>query len=97
MPHTAVLTWDAPTSGDPVGNYDVQRASVISGVVGSFASIASPTTNTFTDSTVIAGSSYEYRVASVNAAGESAFITSSVQLIPLAIPQAPTNLVVVVS
>jgi fibronectin type 3 domain-containing protein len=97
MAHSAVLTWQAPTTGDAVQNYNVQRAPVIGGVTGTFATIASPTATTYTDLAVIAGNSYQYRVASVNSAGESAFVTSTVQLIPLAIPGVPTSLTVVVS
>lgn len=97
MAHQALLTWVAPTSGDAPSSYDVQRAPVTGGVVGTFATIASPTGTTYTDTAVTAGNSYEYRVASVNSAGESTFITSAVELIPLASPLPPTNLVVVVS
>lgn len=96
-PHSVTLTWIAPTTGDAVTNYDVQRADVVNGTVGAFATIGSPTGVSFVDTNVIAGKSYEYRVASVNAAGESTFIVSPIELIPLAVPQPPTALVAQVS
>ncbi len=100
MAHQSLLTWTAPATGDAPTSYDVQRAPVVGGVVGTFASIASvavPAT-TYTDLAVTAGSEYEYRVASVNAAGESAFDTdTTVVTIPLAIPAPPTGLTAVAS
>lgn len=97
MAHSANLTWIAPTTGDPIANYDVQRADVNAGVVGAFLTIGSPVATSYIDTTVVAGKSYEYRVASVNASGESTFITSQVVTIPLALPQPPTALTVQVS
>lgn len=97
--HQAAISWVAPATGDAPLSYDVQRALVTAGVAGAFASIASvqAPTVTYLDTTVIGGDSYEFRVASVNAGGESAFVTSSVELIPLAAPAPPTGLTVVVS
>lgn len=96
QPHQVLLAWVAPT-GDAPSSYDVQRAAVVNGSVGSFASIANPTAPTYTDLNVTAGASYEYRVASVNASGESSFLTSQVVIVPLAIPGPPTGLTAVAS
>ena len=94
MAHQVVLNWIAPTTGDPVTSYDVKRAPAPGGVIGVFASIASPepTATTYTDITVVAGQEYAYEVASVNASGESAPCTSILVTIPLAIPNPPTGL-----
>lgn len=94
MAHQVVLTWNAPTTGDPVVSYDVQRAPIVNGVVGTFASIANPepTTTTYTDTAVVAGQKYAYQVASVNAAGESSPCPSIQVAVPLASPAPPTNL-----
>jgi predicted phage tail protein len=97
MSHSVVLTWVAPAAGDPVANYDVQKAVVVDGTLGAFVSIGSPTGTTLTDTNVTPGEQAEYRVASVNTAGESSFITTAVLTIPLAIPQPPTNLEAAVS
>ena len=94
MAHQVSLTWTAPTTGDPVATYDVKRAPVVAGVVGSFASIANPepSATNYTDTNVVAGSSYAYEVSSVNAAGEPAPCSAIQVTIPLAIPAPPTGL-----
>jgi fibronectin type 3 domain-containing protein len=98
MAHSVTLNWSAPTTGDPVVSYDVKRAPVTNGVVGAFASIASPepTTTTYVDTAVVAGQEYAYEVCSVNASGESVPCPDVLATIPLAIPQPPTNLTAVV-
>ena len=99
MAHSVVLTWVAPTIGDPVVSYDVKRAPAPGGVIGTYASIANPepTATTYTDLAVTAGSEYAYEVCSVNASGESAPCASVLATIPLAVPQAPSALVAVAS
>ena len=94
MAHQVVLNWIAPTAGDPPSSYDVKRAPVTAGVIGTYVSIASPepTTTTYTDTTVVGGLSYAYEVASVNSVGESAPCADVVVTIPLAIPNPPTGL-----
>jgi fibronectin type III domain protein len=92
MAHKVVLTWNAPTTGDPVATYDVKRAPAPSGVIGTYVSIGSPTATTFEDDTVVAGQEYAYEVAAVNAAGESAFTAAFLATIPLAAPGAPSGL-----
>ena len=60
------LSWDASTSG--ATGYNVKR-STISG--GSYTTIASPTTNTYTDAGVSSCATYYYVVSATNSAGES--------------------------
>jgi hypothetical protein len=95
MSHSVLLTWVAPATGDPVATYDVKRASVTAGVVGTFVSIANPepSATTYVDTTVVAGQEYSYEVASVNASGESVPCTAILVTIPLAVPNPPTGLV----
>lgn len=94
MAHQVVLSWIAPTSGDPVVSYDVLRAPAPGGVVGTYVSIANPepTATTYTDLAVVAGQEYAYEVKSRNAAGESTPCPSILVIIPLAVPNPPTGL-----
>ncbi len=59
------LTWSGSTSAT---TYNVKR-STVSG--GPYATLASPATASFTDSTVTNGTTYYYVVSAVNAGGES--------------------------
>jgi hypothetical protein len=94
LAHSVVLTWVAPTSGDPVTSYDVKRAPAPGGVIGAYASIASPepTTTTYTDTAVVGGTEYAYEVCSVNSAGESVPCADILVTVPLAVPLPPTSL-----
>ncbi len=96
-----VLTWaDASTTET---SWSVQRATVTAGVVGAFSNVsfALPTgttattgNRTATDNGVVAGSSYVYRVAAVNATGSSAYVQSAAVSVSAAVvvPGAPTTL-----
>jgi hypothetical protein len=99
MAHQVILTWVAPTTGDPVVSYDVKRAPAPGGVIGTYVSIASPepTTTSYIDTAVTAGSEYSYEVCSVNASGESVPCANVLATIPLAVPQPPTGLAAVAS
>ena len=94
MAHQVVLSWIAPVGGDAPTSYDVKRAPVTAGVVGAFASIASPepTATTYVDTTVTAGTEYAYEVCSVNAAGESTPCPDITVTIPVSAPNPPTGL-----
>ena len=81
------LTWSASSGAT---SYNVQR-STTSG--GPYATIASPTTTSYTDTAVTNGTTYYYVVSAVNTAGQSAN-SSQVSATPqLAIPPVPTNVV----
>jgi|ERR1700677_63381 len=100
MAHSVALTWTPPTAGGTVVSYDVKRAPVTAGVIGTYASIASPepTAATYTDlGPFVEGNQYSYDVSSVNSAGESAPCTAVTVTIPFSLPDAPTNLVATAS
>jgi fibronectin type III domain protein len=100
MAHSVILTWVAPTSGGAVVSYDVKRAPVTAGVVGTYASIASPepTTTTYTDlGPFTEGAEYSYEVSSVNPNGESTPCPAVTATIPFSAPQPPTGLTAVAS
>jgi hypothetical protein len=94
MAHQVVLNWIAPATGDAPASYNVLRAPVVSGVVGTYASIASVNapTVTYTDTNVVAGDSYSYEVESVDGSGASAPCTAITVTIPVAAPNPPTGL-----
>lgn len=80
------LSWTASTGAT---SYNVKRATV-SG--GPYTTIGSPTTTSFTDSTVTNGTTYFYVATAVNSAGESGN-SNQVSATPnLSIPAAPTGL-----
>ena len=64
--HTISLTWSPSPAAQ---SYNVKR-STTSG--GSYATVGSPTSASYTDSTVTNGTTYYYVVSAVNAGGESA-------------------------
>jgi fibronectin type 3 domain-containing protein len=94
MSHQAVLNWVAPTIGDPATSYNILRAAA---QAGPFVSIGTSTTTSYTDTSVIAGTTYWYEVESVNSAGDSVPTAAVSATIPLAVPQAPSNLTVLAS
>jgi fibronectin type 3 domain-containing protein len=57
------VSWAASTGAN---GYRVERAST---KAGTYALVASPTTNSFTDTTVTTGKSYVYRVRAVDSGG----------------------------
>lgn len=96
MAHAVNLTWVAPVGGGTVVSYDVQRAPIVQGVIGQFASIANPepASTAYTDNgPFVEGQQYEYQVRSVNSAGESAPCPEFTVTIPFSVPNAPTGLV----
>lgn len=93
MAHQVVLQWDAPAAGgDPRTNYNVYR---IDTATGTKTLVGSPTAETFTDTTVVSGGSYQYEVTAVGPGGESAPTNEVSATITFSAPNAPTNLVVV--
>lgn len=69
-----LCTWDIVGGAT---SYDVQRST--DGVI--FASVATPSVNSFLDTTVVVGTLYYYQVASVNISGTSGY-TSPQQIVP---------------
>jgi fibronectin type 3 domain-containing protein len=82
------LTWTASTGAT---SYNVKRATTDG---GPYTTLAAPTSNGYTDSTVTNGTTYFYVVSALNAAGEganSAQAFATPQAAPLP-PAAPTDL-----
>ncbi len=61
-----LLNWLVPSGAAPT-SYRVMRS--LTGTPGSFTQIGVPVTNTYTDSTVTAGTNYVYQIIAVNAQG----------------------------
>lgn len=96
MAHSVTLNWVAPTTGDAVASYDIQRASSASGPWTTIGNVLAPTT-TYVDADVVAGATDFYQVLAKNAAGESGASNDVSVTIPLAIPGSPSNLTAVAS
>jgi fibronectin type 3 domain-containing protein len=82
-----VLSWSAPTSNGytPITGYKVYR----SGASGTEAYLTTVTGTTFTDSSLVNGNVYYYRISAVNAMGEGAQC-AEVHDSPATTPAAPT-------
>ncbi|PXA03436.1 hypothetical protein DDZ13_12135 [Coraliomargarita sinensis] len=81
------LTWNVSSGA---ASYNVKRGTAEG---GPYSTVASPTTNSFSDSTVSNGTTYYYVVSAVNAEGESpdsGEASATPQALP---PDAPTGLV----
>jgi fibronectin type 3 domain-containing protein len=63
---SVVVTWDASAGA---ATYSIQRETTSSGTFSPL--VAGLTTTTYTDSTVMPGQSYQYRVFAINSAGSS--------------------------
>ena len=90
MAHQIVLSWVAPAAGDAPTSYNVHRAAASA---GPFAVVGSATVLTFTDTAVVAGTTYWYEVTSVNASGESGPSNEVSATVPLNAPNPPSGLV----
>jgi len=99
--HSATLTWAwSQGTGDPATGFHVQRATVTGGPYGVVATVPSPTTLTFVDTSVSAGQTYFYVVTAFNTAaattanpgGDSAFSNQVTCAIPFQSPSTPTGL-----
>lgn len=89
-PASASLTWSAPSSdgGRPVTDYVVQYATSAGGTYSTFADGASSAT-TANVTGLTNGTTYYFRVAAVNTAGQGGF-SSLASTVPLSAPSAPT-------
>src|SRR6202050_1744348 len=83
------LLWNASTGAS---SYNVKRSNSNG---GPYTTFSSPTTSSFTDTTVTNGTKYFYVVSAVNSAGESANSgqVSATPAAPAQAPPAPTGLV----
>jgi Glycoside hydrolase family 44/Fibronectin type III domain len=79
------LTWNASSGAT---SYNVKRGTA-SG--GPYSTVSSPSTTSYTDSSVTNATTYYYVVSAVNSAGESAN-SSQASATPVAPPAAPTGL-----
>ena len=87
--NTVDLAWtNNATTTIPAGGFYVERA-INGGAFTRIATVAAPTT-TYTDTTVVAGDLYRYRVQAFNLVGVSAFSNTAQILLA---PPAPTSLV----
>lgn len=94
MSHKAVLTWQAST--DVVDGYNVYRGTNPPGNEASKPLNASPIVElTFVDTTVQVGVAYDYVVTALKNGSES--LHSNEFITPVILPEAPTNLVAVIS
>lgn len=78
-----VLTWAAPTTGGPATGYDVQLGS------GTITNIGNVLTYTFTGLTP--ATTYTVKVRAHGTAGNSAFVSTTLDTDPPAPPGVPTN------
>ncbi|WP_353510973.1 multicopper oxidase domain-containing protein [Intrasporangium sp.] len=91
----ASLTWRDNATNET--GFVVERALVVSGVVGTFTPVATAPARsntgsvTYVDKTVRPGATYTYRVKAVNGAGSSAYSSPSTNLTVPALPAAPTG------
>ncbi|MBI5022879.1 MAG: carboxypeptidase regulatory-like domain-containing protein [Candidatus Magasanikbacteria bacterium] len=78
---TVSITWTANSEGDLQG-YDIYRSSTAN---GTFSSLGSATTNSYTDSSAVNGSTYYYRITATDTGGlESEFSSASNSAAPVA-------------
>ncbi len=86
------LTWSAPASngGSAITSYNVYRGTSAGGE--SATAIGTSTSLAYTDSNVVAGTTYYYVVKAVNSVGTSAASNEASRSVPGTVPSAPTNL-----
>ena len=89
------LSWTASTDNVGVTSYLVERCTGTG--CSTYTQIAAPTTTTFSDSSLAAGTAYGYRVRAIDAAGNLSSYSNTVTATTLAgdtqSPTTPTNLV----
>ena len=85
------LTWAASPASSYVTAYNVERREQGSRKNSSWSRFTATTVNSFTDSTVVAGTSYIYKVNAENVAGASRFKNVRVN-VPIPLPDAPSGI-----
>jgi fibronectin type 3 domain-containing protein len=80
-----VLTWNASPGA---ASYKVQRSTT---ATGTYTTVGTPTSTTFTDTTAATGTTYYYTVTAVNAGGDSA-ASAPVSVTTIVPPAVPANL-----
>ncbi|HYR08039.1 MAG TPA: S8 family serine peptidase [Longimicrobium sp.] len=88
------LTWTDGSVNETSFNLHRRIQSSSTGIWGAWASVGSPAANatSFTNTALTAGTIYQYRLRSCNAAGCSAWVFSMPLSIPTAAPAPPFNL-----
>jgi hypothetical protein len=94
--HSASLSWAwSQGTGDPATGFHVWRTAGTTCATGQttpYATVASPSTFSYTDNAVTGGASYCYTVSAYNATGDSAMSNTYTATIPLNVPSPPTSL-----
>jgi len=87
-----VLTWQDNSTNETA--FHIERKAGACTSLSSFAEIATVGANvtTYTDNAVSEGSTYCYRVAAGNSAGKSGYSNTADRLVPVTVPNAPSNL-----
>jgi len=91
-----VVGWDAVPASAGATGYNVYR-STTSGTFSTKLNTALITALTYTDTTVVRGTTYFYVVRAVNATGESPNSNQITHTVPQVVPPAPANLRVISS
>jgi len=78
------VTWQAPSATNtfPITGYTLQRSSNGGLNWSTVAANTASTSTTYTDTSLVNGAGYIYRVAAINDAGRSSFSTASVSVTP---------------
>jgi uncharacterized delta-60 repeat protein len=89
---SVIVSWIAPvsTGGSPLTDYTVQYSND-GGSTWATLSRPASTTRSATLTELVTGTSYAFRVAAVNAVGESVFSTQSLPVVAKSRPGAPTS------
>lgn len=93
--HSVTLTWAPNSTGDPVTTYNVLRglASQAEGTtpIGTVAAATCTTSCTYTDTTVIGGTTYFYELTATNSGGTSGPSPEVSFSVPLFAPATPAK------
>lgn len=86
------LLWDDNSTNEQ--NFNLERKAEACAGSAPFVPLATVGSNvvTFTDTAVVEGATYCYRVNASNAAGTSAFSNTAAKTVPFTVPLPPSNL-----